>query len=160
MVLKKKDLKTIKLRQIVETFFEKDKVFFFLSPLDLSNKNFKSLKIALTKNNIKFFLIKKTLLKKILIPFKGSENVSFIFSGPILIAVLPKLEYDQFSFILDKKNKITLLGFLLNKVIYGTEFQKQLSNLGSLKTYTSLISVLMQKQLMLNFLLTSHIKKS
>ena len=150
-----RELKTLKSENLNKFFLKENSLVLIFSCLDLSNRNISDFKSFLLTKNIRLIFVKKTLLKKILKPFPGFSNVEKLLNGPLLIGI-PNQEkniYD-FSLNLEKRHKVVILGAFLNNQLYSNSFVKKISDITPQKIYTSLISVCLQKQLLLTYLLS------
>ena len=152
-------LKSLKTESLLKFFTQKDTFIIIFSCFDFSDKNVKGFKLFLQKKNIKLYFIKTSLLKEALKFLPGFENIKGLLNGPIFIGVSGISNISDFSLIVEKKHKFYTLGVLYNQVLYKSSFIDYISSITIKSAFTSLISVLLQKQYTLQFLLTEHLKK-
>jgi ribosomal protein L10 len=156
-----KSIKVLRTQKLLETFTKKNSFILFFSCLDLSNKNLKELKITLKNKDINLIFIKKNFLKKILEPITGFTKIKKVINGPILIGVLSSSKglYDL-SLNLEKKHKVLTLGCFYNQELYSNSFVDKISKLDKKNIYKELVSVCLQKQILLTFILKSRFEKN
>ena len=152
-------LKNLKTKLLLSYFTQKDTFILIFSCLDFSDKNIKSFKQSLQKKNIKLYFIKTSLLKEALKVLPGFLNIEGLLNGPLYIGISNSKDLSDFSLSLEKKHKVYLLGALYNQILYKSSFVKHVSSLTEVSLFSSLISVLLEQQQTLRFLLTEHINK-
>ena len=152
-------LKNLKTQSLLAYFTKKDTFVLIFSCLDFSDKNIKSFKQSLQKKNIKLYFIKTSLLKEALKVLPGFPNIKGLLNGSIYIGISSSKSLSDFSLSLEKKHKAYLLGVLYNQVLYNNSFVKKVSSLTETSVFSNMISVLLQKQNLLNLFLAEHAKK-
>jgi hypothetical protein len=153
-------LKSLKTQSILNFFKQKDTFILIFSCFDFSDKNVKSFKLFLQKKNIKLYFIKTSHLKEVFKVLPGFHNIKGLLNGPIYIGISDVKSLSDFSLSIEKKQKFHILGVLYNQSLYKSSFVKYISSLTHLGVFSSLVSVLLQNQNTLQFLLTEHLKKN
>ena len=153
-------LKGLRTKSLSKGFTSKNTFILIFSCFDFSDKNVKAFKTLLQKKNIKLYSVKTSFLKKSLEVLPGFGRVKDFLNGPLYIGVTSdSMTIDDFSLVLEKKNKFHVLGLIYNGVLYSGSYLKKFTDFTQASVFNELISILIHKQFTLNFLLGEYLKK-